>query len=181
MASVAQGGIEEEVFEAHGWTFHTRKTPIIGTQSHYLWKRELNCYQAQHLPEALWGDNSLEITHNATGITLHFNALEALRSWAALDLAPVQVPAATSGSWQTFDAADWDYTFTSAYPGSVTVLPRGSRGPIGPSRPDSSSFIGRVAVDVTSGTAQLRKPICKCKGDGGRPAFIEVCANGHPN
>jgi len=126
------------------------------------------------LPEALWGENSLEITHNATGITVHFNALEALRSWAALDLPPVRVPAATTGSWLKFGAVDWDYTFTNTYPGSVTMLPRGSRGPIGPSRPDSSSFIGRAAVDLATGTAQLRKPLCKCKGDGGRPAFIKV-------
>ena len=41
-------------------------------------------------------------------------------------------------------------------------------------QPDSSSFIAKKTIDADFGPrAQLRKPICKCKGDGGRAPFVQ--------
>ena len=176
----------EQIIQAPGgWSLRINKGPILGTDDHYLWKRELNCFQSQHLPEALFGRNSLEIIHADTGLRLHFNALEALRCWSALDLPPVRVPSANTGSWKQFTTVDWDYTFTNAYQGSMDVIDTDCLHDEEPQHqtrlqkprctvPDSSSFVSREAVDLASGKAQLRKPLCKCKGEGGRPAFFKV-------
>ena len=66
-------------------------------------------------------------------------------------------------------ALDFDYTFTNHYAGSVDVS--SSPGAQLPRGPDMSSVVCRKALDVATGTARLRKPLCKCKGEGGRVPF----------
>lgn len=58
-----------------------------------------------HLPEMVFGDNSLELVHEATGIKLHFNALDALRGWRQEGLPPVEVPAAAKWKFRTYVVA----------------------------------------------------------------------------
>lgn len=55
-----------------------------------------------HLPEMVFGDNSLELLHEATGAKIHFNALDALRSWRQESLPPVQIPAAAKWKFRTY-------------------------------------------------------------------------------
>ena len=50
------------------------------------------------LPEQLYGANSLSLHHNATGVTIEFNARDALRAWNQENLAPLQVKHAQA--WQ---------------------------------------------------------------------------------
>ena len=85
---------------------------------------------------------------------ISFCALEALRSWALLDHVPVPHLAPDAA------APEWEYTFTTAYPGATTVTPVGTQ-------PDGTSIYPRPAVDLASGQAQLRKPLCKCRGANG--------------
>jgi len=54
-----------------------------------------------HLPEMVFGDNSLELIHEATGVKIHFNALDALRGWRQESLPPVEVPAAAKWKFRT--------------------------------------------------------------------------------
>lgn len=63
-------------WEPGGWAVRSRNRPILGTQAMYAWKRELHCYRGQHLPEALFGESSLELRHAESGLTISFCALE---------------------------------------------------------------------------------------------------------
>ncbi|EOD28619.1 hypothetical protein EMIHUDRAFT_114135 [Emiliania huxleyi CCMP1516] len=136
------------------------------------WRRELGLtlYAGQHLPGQLYGGNSLELYHPASGVRISFCALEALRSWAGLDCAPVPhlSPSAPLPAW--------DYTFTTAYPGAVAVAPPGAGVP---SQPDGTTFYARAAVDLADGPARLRRPLCKCRGASGRPPLVPV-SDPHP-
>ena len=148
------------------------KAPIIGTSERYAWKRELSCFQGQDLPEALFGGSSLEIFHQASGLRLSFSALEALRSWASMDTPPVKVRHAWSPTGPQARAAralEFDYTFTTSYRGSLAAVPELGSGL--PCSPDTSSLLRHAAVDLAKGTARLRKPLCKCRGVGGRVPF----------
>ena len=58
----------------------SRNRPILGTQAIYSWKRELHCFRGQHLPEALFGESSLELRHAESGVTISFCALEVSRA-----------------------------------------------------------------------------------------------------
>ena len=113
---------------AGGWEVRSVNKPILGTQAVYEWQRELHCYRGQHLPEALFGNSGLELTHAPSGATIRFSALEALRSWAAFGLAPYK--ARVSKFWedrqQSMPGGDWDYTFTSPYCGATYQRRRGN-------------------------------------------------------
>ena len=102
----------------------------------------------------MFGDNSLELRHEASGVRISFCALEALRCWALLDLPPIPH---RSG----FVADPWDYTFTTTYAGNTAIAALGSGLP---TQLDNRSFYARPATDLASGNARLRKPLCKCKG-----------------
>ena len=86
----------------------------------------------------------------------------------------MRVPDAAKRQWAAVQQMegmllDWDYTFTTNYAGSTVVAPLA----VGcPAVPDTSTFVARPAVDLASGSARLRQPLCKCKGIGGRPSFI---------
>ena len=50
------------------WEVRAVHGPILGTEERYAWKRELSCFQGQHLPDALWGHSSLELRHAPSGV-----------------------------------------------------------------------------------------------------------------
>ena len=106
------------------WEVRAVHGPILGTEERYAWKRELSCFQGQHLPDALWGHSSLELRHAPSGVCLSFCALEALRAWSALDVPPVKVARA----WDTTEPPSHDWTFTTDYPGSTRVAQLGDAG-----------------------------------------------------
>lgn len=55
-----------------------------------------------HLPQMVFGDNFLELVHEASGVKIHFNALDALREWRQESLPPVQIPAAAKWKFRTY-------------------------------------------------------------------------------
>ena len=219
--------VRENVYRWDGggkdsWTFTSRKAPILNTNELFGLKRELGAYQGQSLPEALYGHNSLDMVHEASGIRISFSALEALRAWASLDHPAVRVAhawedtatrqhqIATTSPSMRFVRYDYDYTFTTPYPGSTVVIvarnddggdggggggstdgqaanseedrkdadavkegiASGAVAPRTSTQPDTSSFLGRPATDLACGTAKLRKPLCKCRGTGGRVPLV---------
>ena len=113
--------------------------------SHGAWKRELGLTSVagQSLPGYLFGGNALELVHEASGVRISFCALEALRSWVLEETIPVRHLSPLASP------PEWEYTFTTAYPGSTTVAPVGTQ-------PDGTSFYSRVAVDLASGQARPR-------------------------
>lgn len=110
------------VWDSEGWEIGVTKSGIYSTdnfslseRSHVAWKQELGLtrFANQDLPEALYGDNHLEILHRPSQIKISFSALEALRCWTLSDNEPIPH---LSGAVP--DA--WDYTYTTDYYGSTT-------------------------------------------------------------
>eukprot|EP00850_Spirogloea_muscicola_P003609 SM000014S00397 [mRNA] locus=s14:1148346:1151401:+ [translate_table: standard] len=106
-----------------------------------------------HLPEMVFGGNSLELVHEASGAALHFNALDALHAWRAEGLPPVQVPAAARWLDRSKPSRelimDYDYTYTTPYHGSEQLLKLAPQGGL----PDQASALG-PAAPVSSSTTQ---------------------------
>ena len=135
---------------AGGWLIRTRQAPIVKSSeismsdySHGAWKRELGLTSVagQSLPGYLFGGNALELVHEASGVRISFCALEALRSWVLEETVPVRHLSPLASP------PEWEYTFTTAHPGSTTVAPVGTQ-------PDGTSFYSRVAIDLASGQAR---------------------------
>jgi len=192
------GTPKTQIFKHGGWTFLTTKSHILHQHSqqhpdHFSWKRELNCFQGQSLPDAIFPKNSLEIIHDETGIRIRFGALEALRAWASLELDPVKALDAGSQHWRQHQhrmngipLVDYDYTYTTLYSGGTDSIDSTSSTDDNDCIPsnydylqiDSTSFVAKKVRDDDNsqklgGPARLREPICKCKGDGGRAPFIQ--------
>ena len=55
------------------------------------WEKGLG---TSHLPEMVFGGNSLCLLHQKSGFKIHFNAFDALKGWKQESLPPVEVPAA---------------------------------------------------------------------------------------
>jgi len=178
-----------KIFKHGGWTFRTNRSHILGTEGQYAWKRELHCFQGQSLPDAIFHNNSLEILHDDTGIRIRFCALEALRAWASLELEPVKALDAGSKHWRhqmnITPSVDYDYTYTTLYSGGTDVIDHtmskdGDNDDFNYLQNDSSSFVAKKVIDnfqKLGGPARLRRPICKCKGDGGRAPFLKSKKN----
>lgn len=164
VAALGQGDsqVVEKTWDAGGWLIRTVRSPILDTSkvstaeySVARWGQELGLtrYANQELP-IIFGGNSLELYHQASGVRISFCALEALRSWALLGH-----PAPPYRS-KDYPPCGWDFSFTTTYPGSTVVAPPG-KGAV--ARPDLSSFVYRPAVNLANGKAVLRPPLCKCK------------------
>lgn len=119
---------EESVTQA-GWTVSARKAPIIGSPLLEQYADQLGGVLT--LPEILFGNSSLQLRHNATGITLSFAAFPALQQWKADDLPPLKV--AVASEWQAARqqeiqqqqavVLDYDWTYTTSYAGDVSITP----------------------------------------------------------
>ncbi|KAL2609149.1 hypothetical protein R1flu_027722 [Riccia fluitans] len=107
-----------------GWTIRTQKLTILKMDEVERWGQLLD---TTHLPEMLFGNSSLELIHEATGIKVHFNALDALRGWKKEGLPPVEVSAAAKWKFASKPSQqvilDYDYTFTTPYCGSECLEP----------------------------------------------------------
>jgi len=174
---------KKKVFKYGGWTFRATRSHILSTEGHYSWKRELSCFQGQSLPDALFYNNSLEIFHDSTGIRIRFCAMEALRAWASLELEPVKVSDARSRHWKNrvniTPSVEYDYTYTTLYPGGTDIIEQTRSNYINDLnylKDNSSSFIAKKVIEKPEnlvGPARLRKPLCRCRGDGGRAPFFK--------
>ncbi|KAK9836974.1 hypothetical protein WJX81_003867 [Elliptochloris bilobata] len=109
----------------HGWTISSRKAPISKDAELDGLRQELQ--HTLSVPEQLFGNSYLRLTHEASGVTVDFSALDALRQWKADALPPTRVEKAqgwlharradveSSGAV----ALDYDWTYTTTYSGSV--------------------------------------------------------------
>ena len=141
-----------------GWHICTRRAPIVKNSEYIVseysqgaWRRELSLtlIAGQHLPRLLAGMNSLELTHAPSGVIISFSALEALREWTLLNLPPVPHLAATAAQ------PEWEYTFTTTYPGTTTRAPHGVSIPV---QPDQRSLYSRPAVSARIQTSAAARP-----------------------
>mmetsp|Transcript_6371 Transcript_6371/g.14150 ORF Transcript_6371/g.14150 Transcript_6371/m.14150 type:complete len:312 (-) Transcript_6371:336-1271(-) len=119
--ALVHGGIT-----THGWKITTVKGPIIAD-------RDLDDYRQQigtdviTLPEMLFNRSRLTLLHEASGVALDFNALDALRGWQEEGLPPLQVSVAQE--WrrareheikqQQAVQLQYDWTYTTPYCGTV--------------------------------------------------------------
>ncbi|KAM7251681.1 hypothetical protein ACFE04_023564 [Oxalis oulophora] len=106
----------------NGWEIETRRGTILNSSAVSQYEEKL---KTNHLPEMVFGDNSLILKHMSSDITIHFNAFDALVAWKKESLPPVQVPAAANWKFRSklFHQVilDYDYTFTTPYSGSLTI------------------------------------------------------------
>nr|UVK35481.1 TIP41-like family protein [Gleditsia microphylla] len=106
----------------HGWEIETRKRSILKSSTVDEWEQKL---QTSHLPEMVFGENSLILKHVNSGTKIHFNAFDALCGWKQEALPPVEVPAAAQWKFRSKPSQqvilDYDYTFTTPYCGSGTI------------------------------------------------------------
>jgi len=108
-----------------GWRVRATKAPIIGDAQVEAASRALGGVLT--VPEILFGNSSLELTHAASGVTLSFGALDALRAWRTEDLPPLKVTVAQQ--WQAARreeiqrqqavVLEYDWTYTTPYQGTV--------------------------------------------------------------
>ncbi|KAK4378479.1 hypothetical protein RND71_000341 [Anisodus tanguticus] len=112
----------------HGWVIESRKGSILTSLQLEKWEE----LQTSHLPEMVFGDNSLVLKHVNTGTKIHFNAFDALVGWKHTALPPVEVPAAAKWKFRSKPlqqvVLDYDYTFTTPYNGSETVERNAEKG-----------------------------------------------------
>ncbi|XP_060168136.1 TIP41-like protein isoform X4 [Lycium barbarum] len=105
-----------------GWEIESRKHSILTSLQLEKWEEGL---QTSHLPEMVFGDNSLVLKHVNSGTKIYFNAFDALVGWKHEALPPVEVPAAAKWKFRSKPlqqvVLDYDYTFTTPYNGSETV------------------------------------------------------------
>lgn len=142
----------EESVTQGGWTFTARKAPIIGSPLLEEYADRLGGVLT--LPEILFGNSSLQLRHEASGVTLTFTAFQALQQWKADNLPPLKV--AVAKEWQAARQQEiekqqavvlnYDWTYTTSYAGDL------SRQQPAPS---SSSLLdgGSNAVSAAAGAA----------------------------
>ncbi|KAK7390956.1 hypothetical protein VNO78_19193 [Psophocarpus tetragonolobus] len=106
----------------NGWSIETRRHSILNSSTLLKWEQKLD---TSHLPEMVFGENTLILKHLSTGTKIHFNAFDALRGWKQEALPPVEVPAAAKWKFRSKPSQqvilDYDYTFTTPYCGSGTI------------------------------------------------------------
>ncbi|XP_074275486.1 TIP41-like protein [Silene latifolia] len=105
-----------------GWEIESSNRPILTSPELLLWEERL---KTSHLPEMVFGNSVLSLTHLASGTKISFNAFDALAGWKAEALPPVEVPAAAKWKFRSkpFEQVilDYDYTFTTPYGGSEMI------------------------------------------------------------
>ena len=169
MASVAEKAkarVHDDGFTIKGWSISAHQAPIIGDKRIEEYSKQLG--NVLTLPEILFGDNVLTLTHEASGTVFSFKALDALLGWQAEKLPPLKVSLAAQ--WQasriyeiqTQQAVllEYDWTYTTPYQGTMTSSSSTS------SRPEPYlSF----AMDLASAKAHSQSPIQQMAGGSSWP------------
>lgn len=106
----------------HGWLIESRTNSILNSSTVQEWEKKL---ETSHLPEMVFGENTLILKHLNSGTKIHFKAFDALCGWKQEALPPVEVPAAAKWKFRSkpFEEVilDYDYTFTTPYCGSGAI------------------------------------------------------------
>ncbi|XP_020250895.1 LOW QUALITY PROTEIN: TIP41-like protein [Asparagus officinalis] len=107
-----------------GWKIESLHRSILTSLAIQEWEEKLG---TSHLPEMVFGESSLCLSHVDSGVKLHYNAFDALKGWKQEALPPVEVPAAAKWKFRSkpFQQVilDYDYTFTTPYCGSEAIEP----------------------------------------------------------
>lgn len=121
--------VHEDTLTAKGWSFRARTAPIISSTLLEQYSEQLGGVLT--LPEITFGNSTLQIRHEASGVVLQFTALDALKQWKKDDLPPLKVNVAQQ--WQAARAQEiqkqqaivleYDWTYTTSYQGSITCSP----------------------------------------------------------
>ncbi|XP_061373907.1 TIP41-like protein [Gastrolobium bilobum] len=116
----ADGG--RQGIRIHGWLIESRRHSILKSSTLQEWEQKL---ETSHLPEMVFGENTLILKHLSSGTKIHFNAFDALCGWKQEALPPVEVPAAAKWKFRSKPSQqvilDYDYTFTTPYCGSGII------------------------------------------------------------
>lgn len=122
----------EESISQRGWTVTARKAPIIGSPLLEEYSEALGSVLT--LPEILFGNSSLQLRHEASGVVLSFAAFDALKQWKLDNLPPLKVPVAKE--WQAARqqeiaqqqavVLDYDWTYSTSYAGTLACGQPGS-------------------------------------------------------
>lgn len=123
----------EMLKEPHG--IRVRQWRITAAKSHILDSTELDQLKEElklpALPEMVFGRNDFAFAHEPSGFRLSFNVRDALREW---DSRTTDVKVAAARQWSAGAAADieahkvplkdFDWTFSTAYKGSLAAAAR---------------------------------------------------------
>lgn len=88
-ATSAAARVIEDSWSEHGWSITSRKGPISGQAVLQGITSRLD--SPPSLPEMVYGDNSLVLRHEASGLQLKFDAESALREWLREGQEPLQL------------------------------------------------------------------------------------------
>ncbi|KAG2860087.1 hypothetical protein PC110_g4069 [Phytophthora cactorum] len=111
--ATASYGSTESAREIGGWRFSCHKAPAMSSAQREELAAELRLRPAIPLPEVVFADSTLQIDHPASGLTIHFDAKEALYTWM-LDHQRVA---------EQWEPSSFDFTYSTTYRG--TVLQKG--------------------------------------------------------
>eukprot|EP00644_Phytophthora_capsici_P004216 jgi/Phyca11/533749/estExt2_fgenesh1_pg.C_PHYCAscaffold_170061 len=97
--------------EVSGWRFSCHKAPAMSSAQREKMATELGLRPAIPLPEVVFADSSLEINHLASGLTIHFDAREALHKW-------IEDNKTVADQWEP---SAFDFTYSTSYSGTVSM------------------------------------------------------------
>ncbi|XP_058070033.1 TIP41-like protein isoform X6 [Magnolia sinica] len=161
-----------------GWVIESFNRPILSSSAVHLWEQNIG---TSHLPEMVFGESSLLLSHADSGIKIHFSAFDALKGWKHERLPPVEVPAAAKWKFRSkpFQQVilDYDYTFTTPYCGSETIEPNSKK-----LRVDGVLMRLRdTRMYCAFGSDNREKPIILRESCWREATFQELSAKGFPS
>ncbi|KAG7396163.1 hypothetical protein PHYBOEH_002660 [Phytophthora boehmeriae] len=99
----------EASHEISGWSFSCRKAPAMSSAQRDQLSAELHLAPAIPLPEVVFADSALQVDYPACGLSIHFDAREALHTW-------MQDHAGATDHWKP---SSFDFTYSTTYMGTV--------------------------------------------------------------
>ncbi|ETL95955.1 hypothetical protein L917_06334 [Phytophthora nicotianae] len=109
VTTTVRHGPTESACEVGGWRFSCHKAPAMSSAQREELVSELGLRPAIPLPEVVFADSTLQIDHPARGLTIHFDAKEALHTWM-LDHKQ------EADQWEP---SSFDFTYSTTYAGTV--------------------------------------------------------------
>ena len=140
----AGGILTEGGVEIGGWR-------IESTHGHMSGEAELEDIKEKlggvmRIPEIVFGQNTLQVQHLATGLTIRFNTVDALKSWTVAKRPPLQVRTRIgTTAYRIESVRSWTSLSNGRDHESVT-----SNGTV----PNSCSTIGPSRAPTTAPTSQ---------------------------
>lgn len=167
-----------------GWRVRATKGPIIGDGQIEACSKQLGGVLT--VPEILFGNSNLQLTHQASGTTLSFEAVDALRAWRQEDLPPLKVTMAQQ--WQAARreeiqrqqavVIEYDWTYTTPYQGTVSVTSDAPLQEAAAAAADPQQQQQQHAQqDGQQHAEEPAQPSCSAENAGGRPVTRRICTS----